>query len=173
MVMWTDVDKNLIEIVPGLKDRIKFKYQGGPLRFQIPRGMCTWGVSAYKSFQVDLSNQEFMTWWRDLETQLCSQEPFNSNLKINQSGTPSLRLKIDEATYIFDKNSKQVTPEIKEGLFRVQEVSCLVDVESTYFFNGTWGLTCRASQVRFYSEETAPEPTFSLKGCAFLPTDDA
>ena len=173
MVFWNEIDKSLIELVP-VGTRHKLRYQGGPLRFQIPRGWAQWGVSQYKSINVEVRNPDFIAWWKDLETQVCPQEPFKSNL------TTSLRLKIDEATYIFDENSKQVNPDIREGLFRGQELSCLVDIESTYFFNGTWGLTCRAYQVRYWGEaadeasgDAAPPPdaeSFSLpKGrCAFL-----
>lgn len=175
MVLWSSIDKNVIDTVPwGKEGKVKISLEGGaPLRFQIPRGHCKWGVSAYKSFQLSLANPEFVAWWKDLETFLCPQEPFNSNLKLND-----LRLKIDDATYIFDENSKQVCPEIREGLFRNQDLSVLVDVDSTYFFNGAWGLTCRASQVRFYGSETAePEspaetPSVLKPGvCAFLPID--
>jgi len=171
MVFWFDIDPSQIETVPLTKDRTRFKYKGGPLRFQIPRGQCQWGVSSYKSFQVGISDPDFTQWWRQLEAQLCpAVETFSSNLR-----GESLRLKIDESVYIFDKNSKQINPEVKEGLFRGQEVSCLIDVDSTYFFNGNWGLTIRTYQVKMLTEEideTPSEPTcdFSLpKGtCAFL-----
>lgn len=176
MVFWNEIDRSIIETIPSGRERTKFRYQGGPLRFQIPRGLCTWGVSQYKSMNLEMRNPDFIKWWTELETLLCPQEPFKSNL----GPGPSLRLKIDEATYIFDENSKQVNPDIREGLFRGQELSCLMDIESTYFFNGTWGLTCRASQVRFYSseEETAadatPPPSFLVKGqCAFLDENSA
>jgi hypothetical protein len=175
MGLWTDVDISAIELVPIGKERHKFTLDGQNLRFQIPRGFCTWGVSQFKSMNLEIRNPDFIKWWKDLETQLCPQEPFKSNL----SSPAGLRLKIDEATYIFDENSKQVNPDIREGLFRGQELSCLVDVESTYFFNGNWGLTCKAVQVRFYGAEERKQPgdvdatstsTFSLpKGrCAFL-----
>jgi hypothetical protein len=179
MVLWSDItDKNVIDSVPwGKEGRAKFSHEGGgPLRFQIPRGRCKWGVSAYKSFQLTVQNPDFIAWWKDLETFLCPQEPFNSNLKLNE-----LRLKIDDATYIFDENSKQVNPEVREGLFRGQDLSVLVDIDSTYFFNGTWGLTCRAAQIRYYGqpaeEETArAAETFpsvlKLGACAFLPIDE-
>ena len=177
MVLWSAIEKNVIESLPwGKEGRVKLSMNGGPLRFQIPRAYCKWGVSAYKSFQVQIEHPDFIAWWKDLETFLCPQEPFNSNLKLNE-----LRLKIDDATYIFDENSKQVCPEIREGLFRGRDLSILVDVDSTYFFNGTWGLTCRAAQVRFYgpdagsAEETRPhesvQAVLTPGVCAFLPTD--
>jgi len=175
MVLWSEItDKNVIDSAPwGKEGRAKFSLDGGPMRFQIPRGRCKWGISAYKSFQLTVQNPDFIAWWKDLETFLCPQEPFNSNLKLNE-----LRLKIDDATYIFDENSKQVNPEVREGLFRGQDLSVLVDIDSTYFFNGNWGLTVRAAQIRFYGtaeEETARPaetgpPVLTPGVCAFLPT---
>ena len=175
MVLWSEItDKNVIDsALWGKEGRAKFSQAGAPLRFQIPRGRCKWGVSAYKSFQLTVQNPDFIAWWKDLETFLCPQEPFNSNLKLNE-----LRLKIDDATYIFDENSKQVNPEVREGLFRGQDLSVLVDIDSTYFFNGNWGLTVRAAQIRFYGtaeEETARPaetgpPVLTPGVCAFLPT---
>jgi hypothetical protein len=175
MVLWSDIDTDLIENVAIGKDRVKFKYNEGPLRFQIPKGLCTWGVSAYKSLNVEVANPDFISWWKSLETQLCPQEPFSSNMKNN-----SLRLKIDDAAYIFDENSKQVNPEIREGAFRGHEISCLIDIDSTYFFNGNWGLTIRVQQLKTLSGpsekdyvETAVAETSLQKGiCAFLTVTD-
>ena len=159
MVFWFDIDTSQIEMVATTKDRTRFRYKGGPLRFQVPRGLCTWGVNGYKSFQVSVSDPDFIQWWRALEAQLCPaasaasgegppSPPFNSNLK------DSLRIKIDDAVYIFDQNSKQINPEVREGLFRGQELSCLIDVDSTYFYNEVWGLTIRAYQVKTLTEGT-------------------
>lgn len=173
MVLWLEVDKSLIEVQPSGKEKSRFLVDGKVLRFQIPRGLCQWGVSQYKSFNLDVTHPDFIAWWSELERRLCPQEPFKSNL---QNG--SLRIKIDDATYIFDENSKQVSPEVREGLFRGQELSCLVDIESNYFFNGNWGLTVRAYQVRFYgvekpqtaSEAAVEAPILSKGICAFLET---
>ena len=185
MVLWNEIDRSLIECVPAGKEPGKFRYRYGSggsgtstLRFQIPRGLCTWGVSSYKSMQVDISSPDFIAWWRELETQICPHAPFNSNLRDH-----SLRIKVDDATYIFDENAKQVVPEVREGLFRGQELSCLIDIESNYFFNGFWGLTVRASQVKTYGEpiesagrtvpddepESAAAPVLLSGRCAFLP----
>lgn len=171
MVIWSDLDIKSIVVESGAKDKSKFKYENGPLRFQIPRGMCTWGVSAYKSLQLDLSTPEFFEWWRSLETTLCPQEPFVSNLKDGKS----LRLKIDEGVYIFDSNSKQVTPEIMEGLFKGAELSCIIEIGSNYFFKDNWGLTVRIYQVKYYNEpeavvtHVAPVESGLQKGvCAFI-----
>jgi hypothetical protein len=170
MVLWNDVDKNLIEVHPTGKEKSRFVIDGKPLRFQLPRGLCQWGASAYKSLNIEITNRDFVEWWCELERRICPQEPFKSNLQCG-----SLRIKIDDGTYIFDENSKQVSPEIREGLFRGQELSCLIDIESNYFFNGNWGLTVRAYQVRFYGPEmsaqslTASAAPVLPKGiCAFL-----
>lgn len=172
MVFWFDIDTSQIEMVTTTKDRTRFRYKGGPLRFQVPRGLCTWGVNGYKSFQVSVSDPDFIQWWRALEAQLCSQEPFNSNLK------DSLRIKIDDAVYVFDQDSKQINPEVREGLFRGQELSCLIDVDSTYFYNEVWGLTIRAYQVKTLTDALTADETLPVEDspvaltpgvCAFLP----
>ena len=178
MVFWSDIVTDSIEMTQ-IKDKTRFRYNGGPLRFQVPRGMCTWGVSGYKSFQVSVTDPDFIQWWRDLETQLCPNDslslPFNSNLKKGAEPEHSLRIKIDDAVYIFDQNSKQINPDVKEGLFRGQELSCLIDIDSTYFYNGNLGLTIRAYQIKTLSEaedDDAPdeEPVVLKSGvCAFLP----
>lgn len=178
MVFWSDIVTDSIEMTQ-IKDKTRFRYNGGPLRFQVPRGMCTWGVSGYKSFQVSVTDPDFIQWWRDLETQLCPNDslslPFNSNLKKGAEPEHSLRIKIDDAVYIFDQNSKQINPDVKEGLFRGQELSCLIDIDSTYFYNGNLGLTIRAYQIKTLSEaedDDAPdeEPIALTPGvCAFLP----
>ena len=176
MVLWSDVEKGLIDVQPAGREKSRFMLDGKPLRFQIPRGACQWGVSQYKSFNVDVSNPDFIAWWSELERRICPQEPFKSNL---QNG--SLRIKIDDATYIFDENSTQVSPGVREALFRGQELSCLIDIESNYFFNGNWGLTVRAYQVRFYgpekpvyvSEPVVDEPILQKGICAFLETESA
>jgi len=171
MVLWSDIDVTVIETVQLARDRSRFRYNGGPLRFQVPRGLCTWGVNSFKSFQVQVTDENFIQWWRALEAQLCPvvDAPFSSNLK--EGG---LRIKIDDAVYIFDQNSKQINPEVKEGLLRGQEVSCLIDVDSTYFFNGNWGLTVRAFQVKTWTDapcvdETPPVAALPPGVCAFLP----
>lgn len=179
MVFWNEIDLSQIEMVNTTRDRTVFRYKGGPLRFQIPRGACPFGVSEYKSLNVDVTHQDFIEWWRQLEAHLCPGAtsgdplvpPFNSNLK-----NGSLRLKIDDAAYIFDQNSKQITPEIREGVFRGQDLACLIDVLSTYFFNGSYGLVVRVYQAKTLTDAPpdtpaeVPEESFSLpKGtCAFL-----
>jgi hypothetical protein len=155
MVFWNEIDRATIDWTQFGKEEGRWKYKlgNGPLRFQIPRGKCTWGVSAFKAFQVEITDPQFVQWWRDLESQICPQGPFNTNLRLDRDGTYSLRLKIDDATYVFDKNSKQVTPVVEEGLFKGQDLSCLIDIESNYFFRDTWGLTVRAYQVKYYGEQ--------------------
>jgi len=62
--------------------------------------------------------------------------------------------------------------DLQECLFRGQELSCIVNVESNYFFNDVWGLTVRASQIKFYGgdeDEDADAPVVLEKCvCAHL-----
>lgn len=144
--LWSELNKNEIDHERLGKDRWKYSSpSGGPLRFQIPRGLCKWGVSGYKSMNVEIQDENFLTWWHSLENLLSPQEPFNSNLKLN-----SLRLKIDDSVYIFDENGRQVTPDIQEGLFKGLYVTCGIEIESNYFFKEQWGLTVRVFQLKFY-----------------------
>lgn len=172
MVLWNELDINQIDVVPTTKDKVKFSYKGGPLRFQIPRGTCSWGVNSYRSMQVELTDTEFIEWWRRLETHLCSKEPFSSNMRAS-----SLRIKIDDSAYVFDKEAKQINPEVKEGLFRGQDVACLIEIVSTYFFNENWGLTIRIYQIKTLTDEEPScedEPMIaeiSRGECAFLPAE--
>jgi len=178
MVFWNEIELGQIETVPTGRDRVKFRYQNGPLRFQVPKGRTTWGVSQFKSMVVDITHPDLAQWWSALETHLCPQEPFKSNM----GPGPSLRLKIDEGAYIFDENSKQICPDIREGLFRGQDVTCIIDVDSTYFFNGNWGLTVRIYQLKTSGPNAAASPDEPSLGasagglkpgvCAFLPADD-
>jgi len=168
MVFWYQIDLSAIETTATGKDKLRYTINSAPLRFQIPRGMCTWGVSAYKSLQLDISDEEFINWWKNLEGILCNREPFTTNMKAGNNGITSLRIKIDESAYIFDQDSKQVSPEIKEGLFREQELSCMIDVDSNYFYNGNWGLTVRMVQVRYYGEPPKEPDVFEKGVCAFL-----
>jgi hypothetical protein len=158
MSFWHEIDLTHIEITPGTREKSRYTYKGGPLRFQVPRGMCTWGVSAYKSFNIEFSDEEFINWWKNLESMLCTREPFTSNMRLS-----SLRVKIDESTYVFDEGSHQVSPEVKEGLFRGQELSCIIDIDSNYFYNENWGLTVRAYQVRYYGTDSLEKGK-----CAFI-----
>lgn len=179
MVFWFEIDLDQITTTT-VGTRQRFSYKGGPLRFQIPRG-ASQGLTEFKSMYVNLTHDDFIQWWRRLEGFLCpglsaagldsKAPPFNSNLKGS-----SIRLKVDDSVYVFDKDSKQINPEVREGLFRGQDVSCLIDVDSTYFFNGNWGLTVRVYQVKTLTDvqpempTDGPEESFSLaKGvCAFL-----
>lgn len=156
MVFWSDIDTTQIEYLSLNKDRSRFRYCGGPLRFQIPRGACTWGPNTeFKSFQVVIQDEAFIQWYETLEKRLCSETPFNSNLKDG-----SLRLKYDDSTLFFRADGTLVT----DGLERLRgaEISCLMEIPNVYHFNEKYGLTCRAIQVRLWTtaaESTTPPPS--------------
>lgn len=170
MTLWSDLDISKITVVQSRQGRNTYAYNNLPLKFQIPRGLCTWGVGSYKSFQVSISNPEFIDFWGRLENVLCSEIPFVSNMKGNV-----LRIKIDDGAFIFDEQCHQITPEVQEGLFKGQELSCSVQIDSSYFYNDNNGLVVKASQVRYYSpplqedvETFDEEDTPQLTKCSFL-----
>jgi hypothetical protein len=162
-MLWNELDMDRIEFFPSEKEKTRFGYAGGPLRFQIPRGLCTWGVSDYKSFTIDMSDPSFFAWWAELEERLGGgRTPFVSNLR-----SKSLRIKVDDSVYIFDADSKQTCPDLTPGLFRGEELSCIVTIDSNYFYQGNWGLVVRADQIKSYARPE-PEPPVCTPGvCAF------
>lgn len=122
-------------------------------KFQIPRGVCTYGLGSYKTIDVELADLEFIDWWRAVETSFAAGlEPFKSNMK-----GARLRLKVDDDTYVFDADRKLKTPDMKEGLWRGAQLSCMVEICGIYFFNGEYGFTCRAKQIMVYDEEVCDD----------------
>lgn len=158
--MWSSIDTSQIEIIQVRKT--SFVYKSKPLQFQIPRGFCKYGVGSFKSFQVQIDDLRFIEWYQQLEKQLCTSEPFASNLKDN-----ILRIKIDDSTFVFDKDKNQEIPEIVEGLFQGDSVSCMITIDSSYFYNDIYGLVVKAKQVRYYHTDIEEEEAPSLGGCMF------
>jgi len=157
MPKWNEVSLDDVEVEPGTgRARPKFTLAGGPLKFQLPRGVCQWGVNTeFKSFQVSVSDEDFVTWYETLEKKLCSDVPFSSNLK---AGT--LRLKLDDGTLFFRADGSLVA----DGAERMKgaDVSCIMEIPGSYHFNDKYGLTCRATQVRIWAEgEGAATPVGS------------
>lgn len=158
MPKWTEVDLGAVEVEPGSgRSRARFTLAGGPLKFQIPRGVCMWGVSPeYKSFQVTIQDETFGPWFESLEKKLVSETPFRSNYKGGQ-----LRLKVDDGTLFFKADGTMIV----DGAERMKgaDVSCIMEITGPYFFNECHGLTCRAAQVRIWAE---PEPAVIVGSCS-------
>jgi len=148
MPKWNEVNLKDLEIDTG-RGRPKFGMNGGPLKFQLPRGVCQWGYNPeYKSFQVSLCDPAFIKWYRELEAELCTDSPFRSNLKDGQ-----MRLKADDSTLFFGPDGTMLTdgPERMKGA----DISCIMEISGSYFFQEIYGLTCRATQVRLW--DTSPK----------------
>jgi len=147
MPKWNEVSLDDVEVEPGVgRARPKFTLAGGPLKFQLPRGTCPWGLNTeYKSCQVSIPDEDFVSWYETLEKKLCSDVPFSSNLK---AGT--LRLKVDDGTLFFRADGTILSdgPERMKGA----DVSCIMEIPGSYHFNEKYGLTCRATQVRIWAE---------------------
>jgi hypothetical protein len=147
MPKWSEILTEEIDIEPGVgRTRPKFTLAGGPLKFQLPRGVCQWGVNAeYKSFQVSVPDEAFAQWYESLEKKLCSETPFTSNLRAGQ-----MRLKADDGTLFFKADGTLLV----DGADRMKgaDVSCIMEISGSYHFNEKYGLTCRATQVRIWQE---------------------
>jgi len=154
MPKWNEVCIDDIEIDAGTgRTRPKFSLAGlGPLKFQLPRGVCQWGVNTeYRSFQVSIPDEDFVNWYEILEKKLCSDVPFSSNLKAGV-----LRLKVDDGTLFFKADGTLVA----DGAERMKgaDVSCIMEIPGSYHFNDKYGLTCRATQVRIWAEGEPSAP---------------
>jgi len=147
MPKWNEVSLDDVEIEPGTgRTRPKFTLAGGPLKFQLPRGTCQWGVNTeYKSCQVSIPDEAFVSWYETLEKKLCSETPFSSNLKGGQ-----MRLKVDDGTLFFKADGTLIV----DGADRMKgaDVSCIMEIPGSYHFNDKYGLTCRVTQVRIWAE---------------------
>lgn len=171
MPKWHGLNLEDVECAGGKNGTTKFSVKGQPFRFQIPKGRVLYnGLSEYKSITIDVP-EAFVAWWRQtFEPALVSGlAPFNSNLK--ESG---LRVKVDKSTQFFNPKKEIYFPELKDGLLSGSTVTCIIEVTSTYFFQGSHGLTIRAHQI--VASEPVAEPDDSvvdesstaLKGFAFI-----
>jgi len=138
------------------------------LRFQIPSGRVLYdGISSYKSVTLEMP-EEFAVWWNTvLDKELCTQEPFRSNMKDN-----CLRVKIDTLTQFFDEKKKSIFPSIEEGSLRSSHLTCLIEITGVYYFQEVYGLVVRAHQIVVHPAvlevEEEPEVTTKLTGFAFI-----
>jgi len=171
MPLWSDVDLSLIEVTESVANRTKVAYQGGPLRFQIPRGYTRFGLSKYKSLTISNLPLKFMEWIGTLEKIVSKNgQPLKSN--ITEYG---LRIKLDDSSLIFNSNSEFVQEQYVEGFLRDCDVNCILDVESAYLWKGEWGINCKVYQLKFYPP-VACIPQFQegedvLAQCAFISSE--
>jgi hypothetical protein len=61
-----------------------------------------------------------------------------------------MRLKVDDGTLFFKADGTLIV----DGADRMKgaDVSCIMEIPSSYHFNDKYGLTCRATQVRIWQE---------------------
>lgn len=119
-MLWKNIN---IESV--VKTDKKLTYNNEPLRFQIPRGYCEYGVSEYKALTVTIQDEEFTQWFRSLEKHVFPTEEFESNLNEN-----TFRVKfVDGFSQIFDSDGTY----IMEGFsFTNTNMDILVDMSNVY-----------------------------------------
>lgn len=140
-MFWHEVDLSRLQIDAGRGGRTKFSYDGKPFKFQIPESRCVWGLSEYKSLSIQME-PDFIEWWRKLEEYIDPPDPYSSSIRDD-----TLRIKLDEYTQVFDSKRQVDIRERNEGDFRGAMLKCIIEVSGMYYFNGTYGLTCRIYQL--------------------------
>jgi hypothetical protein len=97
-----------------------------------------------------VEHQSFQNWFRDLETAMGIPEPFSSNLK-----DENLRLRVEDTTLFLNWVEKVDSLEVKEGALRGHDLIAIVEIPAIYFFKEQYGLTMRATQIRYKFKEPA------------------
>lgn len=126
MVFWKDVSLSM------------------PMRFQIPRGYCEYGISQFGQVSLKISDVEFLEWFKNLERTFIKDTPLESRVN-NENSSISIKY-VDGYTQMFD--SSNVLMIVDEPNFVDSELDCLVDVDRVYTLNGSSGVTCKIFQVR-------------------------
>jgi hypothetical protein len=174
MPLWSEVQKPMIQVKLNGNTKTKVVYMDGPLRFQIPRGYARYGMSQYKSLSISNLDPKFIEWFKELEQDLFPKDKNDFKSCVSEYG---LRVKVDDSTLIFDSKSKFVAEDHVEGYLKDLDISCIIDIEGAYLWKGSWGINCRAHQIKYYppvpkipeidmESETPQQPL--IKGCAFL-----
>lgn len=141
-MLWSDI---VIENVS--LDEKTIRYNGEPLRFQIPRGYSEYGLSEHKSITVQFDNNDFFQWYKRLENHIAGNiENFESN-----AGENTFRVKyMDGFTQVFDTDNTYM---MDGHHFTNCHMDILIDISSMYSpfkdFN-KYGLVCKMYQVRVH-----------------------
>jgi hypothetical protein len=125
MVFWKDVSLSM------------------PMRFQIPRGYCEYGVGQFGQISVKISDSEFLEWFKNLERTFIKEEPLESRVN-DENSSVSLKY-VEGYTQVFDVSNVLM---LDGHNFVDSELDCLVDVDRVYTLNGSSGVTCKIFQVR-------------------------
>ena len=126
MVLWKDIDVSL------------------PMRFQLPRGYCEYGISQYGQVSVKISDVEFLEWFKNVERTFLIGDVRRES-RINDENSSISMKYVDGFTQVFDSSNSLMV----DGHDLVDsELDCLVDVERVYTLNDVQGLTCKIFQVR-------------------------
>jgi len=116
-----------------------------PIRFQIPRGYSEYGLSQYNQLTLNISDQEFLDWFRTIEKKLIGDVPsLESRVKEENSLTVKY---VDGFSQIFDSSDILM---IDGHSFVDSELDCLVEIDKVYSLNGNHGITCKIFQARVF-----------------------
>ena len=141
-MLWSDINIDDVNV-----NEKAIRYNGEPLRFQIPRGYSEYSISEHNSITIHFVHQEFFEWYKRLEKHIAGNiENFESNITEN-----TFRVKyVDGFTQVFDSNNNYL---MDGHSFSNCQMDILLDVSSMYSpfkdFN-KYGLVCKMYQVRVH-----------------------
>lgn len=115
-----------------------------PMRFQIPRVYSEYDISEFGSVTVKITHQEFIEWFKNLETQLCKDFP-SYDTRITGDGIMNIKCVSGFSQY-FDSDKNLIFEDNPPSL-RNCNLDCLVDVSSYGPFNGRYGISIKLYQV--------------------------
>jgi hypothetical protein len=111
-----------------------------PMKFQLPLARCVYGLSEYNSISLRVS-PEFTSFYRTIEQTIGIIEPWNSAL-VNDI----IRFKIDESTWIFNKNGELEPIQNIQNAYQDEFIRCIIEIQGTYTYKGKSGLVIKCLQ---------------------------
>ena len=137
----------------------------GPVKYNVDFSMKGWNeagnyVNKFYEFLVDIENrvidqvESYST--TIFGTKMSRDELvglFNSNIKVSQGYDPKFRVKVGDATQIFDVGDVDITKPLQEGLHKKFSGSALVKMGNIYFFNKRFGITWTVEQMKVYEPQ--------------------
>lgn len=117
-----------------------------PIRFQIPRGYSEYGLSQYNQLTLNISDKEFLEWFKNIEKKLIGDDVTSIESRVKEEKSLTVKY-VDGFSQVFDSSDILM---IDGHSFLECEMDCLVEIDKVYSLNGNHGITCKIFQVRVF-----------------------